>query len=252
MKNTLLFVFLVFSGLNSFAGELLPPTLSSDSLKSLVLKQLKLKFSDCKEELFEEKMLPYSKMETVMVVPKLVSEDEGMFTIDAIILVVNNQTGKIVQRSEGENLLDSDGVMISGFTIDTAPYMLSKDVRAFGIRVNYRNTSHVNPYYKSDIMLYVREGNKLRPVFGYYEVSAENGELGSDRCNAQRRMLEATIAIDTESSNGYFNLIINENISLVVNKTDDTGDCVETTEEKHERKTILYYNGKTYNFSIDW
>jgi len=254
MKKALLLALLVFLGLNSFAGkQLQPPSLSNDSLRTLVLKQLKLKLSDCKEELFAEKALPNSKTETALVIPKLVSENEEYgYVIDAIVVVVNNQTGKIVQRSEGENFLEADAVMISGFTIDTAPYMLSKDVRAFGVRVNYRNASYPNPYYKTDLILYVREGNKLRSVFGYYEVSAENGERGSDECNAQRRMLEATIAIDTESSNGFFHLIIKENVSMIISKSDGAGDCEETTTETHERKTILYYNGKTYNFGIDW
>ncbi len=239
-------------------SNLQPPTLSNDSLTSLALKQLKLKISDCREDLFETKTLPYSKTETVMVIPKVISTEkdeennEYGFTIDAIIVVVNNQTGKIIQRSEGEHLLESDAVRISGFMIDTAPYMLSKEVRAFGVRVNYRNSSYPNPYFKTDISLYIRDGSKLRCVFGDYEIHVENGERGSSDCNLKQLFISGTIAIDTESSNGYFNLIIKEKASIVISENDENGNCHATTTEQHERKTILYYNGKTYDFEIEW
>lgn len=253
MKNAFSLLLVLFSVFPAFGSraDFQPPTLSNDSLRSLVLKQLKLSKADCKEELFSEKILPYSKTETVMVIPKMISEEEGMFTIDAIIVVVNNQTGKITQRCTEENLLDSDAVQITGFTVDTAPFVLSEKVRAFGIRVNYGNTSSINPYRKCDISLYVQEGNKLRRIFGEYEMNVENAEKGLD-CNGQYRYISKTIAMDTESSYGYFNLVLIEKISMVISEEGTNGDCIQHTTEAHQRKTILYYNGKTYNWEIEW
>jgi len=245
---------MLFLGLNSFAGksEIQQSILSNDTLKSFVLKQLGIKRTEIKEELLTEKTLPNTTNQSVLVIPKLIGEDEGMFTIDAMILVVNNQTGKILQRFSQENILESDAVAISEFIIDTAPYILSKEVRAFGIRVNYRNTSSVNPFYKTDISLYVQEGNQLKRVFGDYEISVENGERGSDECNSQQRQMNGIIALDSDSAHGYFNLIIKEKISMRIFQVDATGDCKETITEEHERKTVLYYNGTTYNWGLDW
>jgi hypothetical protein len=252
MKNSFLiltFLLLVSKAYSNhskfFENQTSFQTLSSDSLKMKVLKQLGLKETELKEELFTEKVLPHSKTQTVMIIPKLISEDEGMYTIDAIILVVNNQTGKIIQKFKQENQLFSDAIYISSFTIDTAPYLVTKDIRAFGIRVNIEGSSRPNPYGEVQLSLYVQEGNSLRRVLKDELVERYNGEWDTN-CAGEFHSKKSIISFETETTNGYFNLVIKDRTSTTINE-DVNGECEEKLIEKHEKKTILYYNGKSYN-----
>ncbi|MHC8378688.1 PA3715 family protein [Pseudomonas sp. MDT1-16] len=51
-----------------------------------------------------------------------------------------------------------------GLVIDTARYKLASDVRAFGLRSDFGHRSSAMPYSKTDLALYLRDGNTLRPV----------------------------------------------------------------------------------------
>ncbi|WP_341901927.1 hypothetical protein [Fluviicola taffensis] len=239
MKN----VFLIFTLLLGFNGY---STLSADSLKLSVLKQLGIKETELKEELWAEKVLPYAKTQTVMVVPHLIDENEieGMFTLDAVIVVVNNQTGKIIQQYKEENLIFSDAVFISEFIIDTAPYMLTKQIRAFGIRAQFYGSSHANPYSEVQLSLFVQEGNSLRQVLKEEVIEQSSGEWNTD-CNGRFHDMKSIILFETETSKSYFNLVIKKRSSIKLNEK-IKGECEERITDKQEKKKVLHYDGKSY------
>ncbi|AEA44102.1 hypothetical protein [Fluviicola taffensis] len=252
MKNALLifsFLILGFKGYSNYAvlfeNQASFQTISNDSLKLKVLKQLGIKESQLRNELFTAKVLPHAKTQTVMVIPKLISEDEGMFDVDAIVLVVNNQTGKIIQKFKSENSLFSDAVYISSITIDTAPYMLTKEIRAFGIRVNYVGSSRPNPYNEEHLSLYVQEKNSLRRVLTAELVERFNGEWDTN-CAGEFHSKKSILSFETETTNGYFNLVIKEHTTTTINEKVN-GECEEKITEKRDKKIVFYYNGKSYN-----
>ncbi|MNK05524.1 hypothetical protein D3C87_234070 [compost metagenome] len=252
MKNALFLFVLLLSGLKAYSTQSFSAEnrfsqtpIPSDSLKKKVLKQLGFSESELRDELFEEKVLPHAKTQTVMVIPKQVDEDDGMFTIDAVIVVVNNQTGKIIQRFKEENLLYSDAIHVSGFTIDTAPYMLTKEIRAFGVRVSYKNDSGPNPYRETNLSLFIQEGNSLRRVLRNVNVTSFSGEWDTN-CAGEFHSGNSLVSFETETTNGCFNLVIKERSTTTL-KEKIKGECKERTIEEHEKKIIFYYNGKTYN-----
>lgn len=177
-------------------------------------------------------------------VPKLIGEDDGMFTLDAIILVVNNQTGKIIQQFQEENTVFSDAIFISEFTIDTAPYMLTNQIRAFGIRAQYYGRSNPNPYSEVQLSLFVQEGSTLRRVLKEVTVESSIGEWNMD-CNGRFEELKAILLFETEKTKGYFNLVIKER-NLVRENEKIKGECEEKITHKPEKKRVLHYNGETY------
>lgn len=242
MKNA----FLILSFLLGFTVDSYS-ALSSDSLKVSVLKQLGIKETELKEDLWAEKALPYAKTQTVMVVPHLIDENEieGIFTLDAVIVVVNNQTGKIIQKYKEGNLIFSDAVFISSFTIDTAPYLLTKTIRAFGIRAQFYGHSSANPYSEVQLSLFVQEGNSLRQVLKETVVESSSGEWNTD-CNGRSHDMKSIILFETETSKSYFNLVIKERSSVTLNEK-IKGKCEEKITDKQEKKKVLYYDGEAYH-----
>ena len=240
MKNLLL-IFATLFGLKAHSN--LP--LASDSLKTLVLKQLGIKETELRDDLWAEKVLPYAKTQTVVIVPQVISEDDGMFELDARIVVVNNQPGKILQKFGEENTIFSDAVYISEFIIDTAPYMLTKEIRAFGIRAKYYGSSNPNPYSEVQLSLFVQEGNSVRRVLKNLVVETYSGEWNMD-CNGRFEHMNSIILFETATSKNYFNLVIKERSSVTLNER-IKGKCEETISNKPEKKNILHYNGQMYN-----
>lgn len=241
MKNVFLILsFLVGFQLYSYAG------LSSDSLKTSVLKQLGIKETNLKEDMWTEKALPHAKTQTVMVVPHLIDENEteGIFTLDAIIVVVNNQTGKIIQKYKEDNFIFSDATYLSGFTIDTAPYMLTKEIRAFGIRAQFYGSSNANPYSEVQLSLFVQEGNSLRKVLKEQVIESSSGEWNTD-CNGRFHNMKSWILFETGASKGYFNLVIKER-SWIESNEKIKGECEKKITDKQEKKKILHYDGELY------
>jgi hypothetical protein len=246
MKNAfLIFSFLLFGSSLYSKNTSSFQVISDDSLKMNVLKQLGIRESELKAELFTSKVLPYAKTQTVMVIPKLISEESDMYDLDALIVVVNNQTGKILQKFKGENTFFSDAIYLSSITIDTAPYLLTKDIRAFGIRVSHVGSSRVNPFEQVDLSLYVQEGTSLRRVLNQEMVKRFNGEWDGD-CSGEFHYKKAILSFETETTNGYFNLVLKEHTEISSSE-EVNGECEEKVIEKLDKKIIFYYNGKTYN-----
>ena len=196
------------------------------------------------KDLWAEKVLPYAKSQTVLVVPNLTGEDkvEGSFELNAIVVVVDNQTGKILQQYQESNSYFSDAMYLATFSIDTAPYLLSKGVRAFGIRVQFYGRSS-NSYSEEMISLFVPEGTTLRRVLKDEMISTSSDELNMD-CNGQSTTMHALILFETKTTKNYFNLVIKESTSKVVRQK-IKGECNKITE-KSERKRTFRYNGEKY------
>lgn len=236
--------FYSFSSLPDKAPAFESDALSSSELKEPILKQLGLTEKELKEEFWAEKALPYAPAQTVVVVPKLIGEDEGMFTLNAIVVVVNSQTGKIIQQFQEENTVFSDAVYISGFTIDTAPYMLTKEIRAFGIRAKYYGSSNPNPYSEVQLSLFIQEGAILRRILKDYVVESSAGEWNME-CDGRFEDLKAILSFETEKTKGYFNLVIKERSSVRTTER-IKGECEEKIVKNPEKKRVLHYNGKSY------
>jgi len=254
MKAALLLILIFSLASPAFAevSELNTPTLSSDSLKARVLRQLGLKKSELETDLCTEKVLPHASSQTVMVLTKTVVEEEVEYFVNTTIAVVNNQTGKVLQKYDEAYYLYANTVYISSITIDTAPYMLTKDIRAFGIRVTYNGRSRANPNDDSVLSLYIQEGASLRKVLTDVTVNYYTAER-EVYCEGKYTIIESVVLIDNSaSSNGYYNIIVKEKR---INGTDteasstagEERNCVTVSSEEFQKTSTYFYNGKSYN-----
>lgn len=220
---------------------------STDHLNT-VLKQLKIKKSEIHEKLFSQKILPYDKSKSILVIPKYdinEQDNEGhdYFVLDAYIVVIDNATGKIICKFIEPNAWTSDALMLTGISIDTGLYHLNTTTRAFGIRVDYTGSSRPNPFSETHLSLYVADKNSLKQVLKNYSISRSGGEWDTN-CAGEFEDRNSTFDIAKVQTNNYNNIIVRSTtVKSVSTPTND--DCVskETTKKATSK---LIFNGKEY------
>jgi len=222
---------------------------SEEVLIEDVKLQLGLENAKLNTRLLTSKRNPANTQETIMVIPEYgtLYDDEMHFNLNTYIVIVNNVTGNITHKyfeSSTTNGWVSDAVNLSEITIDTAPYMVAKDKRAFGIRVNYYGSSQVNPYTQKTISLFVKAGDTLKKVLHNYEVMNYGGEWNND-CEGEFTEEKKILIISEKTTEGYFDIIAKSTIIHSVNYVPEDGDC-EAEKEVVIKKTSLKFNGETY------
>lgn len=236
----LLFINCFFAkGQNSYENSL---------LVAEVLQQLKLEKKDIKTELFAEKILPDNPSQSVLVIPKIISNEAGIdnnfsYNLDAYILIVENSSGKIINKYFESEAWISDAVMLTSIEIDTAPYLLQSNNRAFGVIVNYTGSSRPNPYSRSDLTLFTANGKSLKPLLKNYLLAKSVGEWDTN-CAGEFEDMHSILIIDKQKSNNLNNLIVKQTITKTKNFV--TNDDCDEKETKTQKKLVLKFNKKEY------
>jgi hypothetical protein len=214
------------------------------------LEQLGLNKDQYKTELVASKPFPNRPEETIIVIPEIADTDDNddtFFTYHSHILIVDSSTGKIKYRfyeSDQTNQWLSDALKFASIKIDTAPYKLSENKRAFGVRINFYNSSQPNPYNKETISLFVKDGKTLKKVLNHFTIQLFNGETDTT-CYAEFTKQEKVLIIKEEKSNNYFNILVKNKISAIFRDEDTNGECQENINITTETKT-LKFNGQHY------
>ena len=138
----------------------------------------------------------------------------------------------------------SDADVLSNIEIDTAPYLLSKNIRGFGIRVNYSGSSSPNPSHHTNFSIFIDEGKTLKRVLKDFPISTFGGEWDMD-CAGEFEEIECSILIDKEKTNQFNNLKIKHKITKQVNHK-IKNKCIEKKTITN-KITTLKYNKEEYN-----
>jgi len=190
--------------------------------------------------------MPNDPSRSIIVIPKIVEKEFDYFILDSYILIVENTTGKILSKyfeSHTTNNWTSDAIKIESIKIDTAPYILNKSTRAFGIRVSYSGPSRVNPYSKETLTLFIEQEEKIIPVLNRYSVAVCNGEWDGV-CVGSFKDQEKIVIISKVKNNGFANILVKNKITETTNVTEGD-DCIEKEKIKTV-KEILKFDGKVY------
>ncbi|MFJ2712459.1 hypothetical protein ACIOZM_16425 [Pseudomonas sp. NPDC087346] len=137
-----------------------------------------------------------------------------------------------------------DGVALRELTLDTARYKLTSDVRAFGVRASLSNGSRLIPLEENQLSLYVKEGEKLRPVLHKLVVYRYGGEWDGN-CVGERYETSRTVELAKTSSYGYADLIVKTHET----STSSVGEgdaCENKTTTYKPVLTTLRYDGESY------
>ncbi|MEE9361222.1 MAG: hypothetical protein V3U92_01340 [Cellulophaga sp.] len=213
-----------------------------------VIQQLNLDKLKIKTDFISSKVQPHNPNETIVVIPEIAGDyDEHHFVLNSYIVLVNNTTGKITHKyfeSSKTNDWESDALILSEITIDTAPYILAENKRAFGIRVFHYTMSQPNPYSNKNISLFVKSGDTLKNILKNYNVMNSRGRWDTD-CVGKSTDIKSTLIISKEKTNGYFNILVKSKIIKTTNFEDENGDC-DDKEKVTTDETLLKFNGEEY------
>lgn len=236
LKTLLIFIYLLLSQV-SFSQ------IQDSILLNKVLNQLKIKTSEVNLELVAQKILPNSKDKTVLVIPKYIVNEQDeyrnfYFELDAYIVVANNETAEILYKIYQPNAWTSDAVMLTSIEIDTGLYNLNQQTRAFGMRVSYTGSSRPNPYYKTDLSLFITQNDILKQVLSNFVISEFHGEWDTN-CVGDFESIKSSIDIDKVQSNGFNNLIIRTTKTQTENILTNE-DCVEKNKIVKTTKKLIY------------
>lgn len=229
---------LLLIGINSFAQD---PTQINK-----VLKQLNLNESQCKMNLIVSKIRPNKPKETIIVIPEITYEDEYSFDLNSHILLIDSKSSKIKNQffeSSASNGWVSDAIVLTEISIDTAPYYLSNEKRAFGIRVKYYGSSRVNPYSYETISLFEKSNTTLKRLLKNYTVKEFHGEWDGN-CIGEFNSQKKVLIISDSLTNSYLNILIKCEITNSKNEIDKNGDCAEKENITRKRYLLKYLSGK--------
>lgn len=240
MKRTLILIILISFNLKAQ---------QQSDLISSVLKELKIDMSNCKSDLIVEKKMPNAPTKTIVVIPELTTtynaEDDCCFELNSYILVVNNLNYKIESKffeSSASNGWESDAVVLSEISIDTAPYYLSNEKRAFGIRVSYIGSSRVNPYNYETISLFEEQMGSLKRLLKNYTVQDYGGEWDGN-CNGEFILYKKILIITDNLTNSYADILVKNKITNTIAFFDENDDCVDKETIETATETLKYKNG---------
>ncbi|KAE9641031.1 hypothetical protein EJA70_23315 [Pseudomonas sp. PB103] len=170
------------------------------------------------------------------------SDDAGMYDLDLSIVNASNAAPIATYHKPGA--YNSDAIRLDDLRIDTARYRLAPDVRAFGVRSLFGHSSSALPYEKTDLTLYVREGNALRPVLEGLVVFKNNGEFMGD-CSGYANQVRRTLDVAPTSHHGFADLIITTRGSKM-KEIKSGGQCVSKTTDLKKTQITLTYDGEQY------
>ena len=157
--------------------------------------------------------------------------------------MVKSDSGEIVNRLFQESAFSSDAIRLNGITIDTAPYNLAKNLRAFGVTAGFSNSSALNSWEHTQINLYVAQGSGLKQVLENLVLVKRLYELDAD-CATSATITLRTLAIATTGSHGYADLNIREKTTEIKGRK-EKNECNET-EKTFSNSYTLRFNGERY------
>ena len=176
-------------------------------------------------------------------------EGRGGDTGSKLQIIALVEAGKVI-AAERSVIEEDAATAVGGYRIDTAPYRLAPDVRAFGVvfTSGVRGPSCPDASASDELTLWVRDGQRLRAVFGTNLggwVSVEGAACAAVASDARSESAHMTIAVEKTASHGFADLSITAHITQTQRKNGDYADT-----GKRVARTVLKYDGQSYGIDM--
>jgi len=191
------------------------------------------------------KVWPANPAQTLAVLPlpqKGGTTDETVYDVE--VLVADSKTGAVIAHSYEPSAITSDAMGLQSIALDTAPWRLTPQELAFGIRKSFQNSSRVDPFADTTLSLYVIDERKLRRVLSNLTTRQSKGDWDGN-CAGQFSDTSRAISVGPAGRGGYATLLVSE-------KTVDTTNTVAgeqcASKDKAARRAsfTMEYDGSHY------
>lgn len=210
------------------------------------LAHIGIQESQCHENLFAEKELPFGDHDIVVVIPEMLdSYDDGMFEIQGHIVLLNKE-GNLKGHFTGKSTSwISDAIQLYSIEIDVARYFVQENNRAFGIRVKYNGMSRANPYDYTTLSLFTFENNQLREVLSSFEVHLFAGEWDTN-CAGEFQTQESILIMQSTKHHNFFDILLKNEFLTEIWGEDENAECDVISSNQAQSKETLIFDGKKY------
>jgi hypothetical protein len=191
------------------------------------------------------------------------NDEEESACCDVDILVLAKSNAQIIARMHEHVPVDlagsagagdgwvaaGDGWRIVGYTIDTARYKVTRNARAFGIRVDYEPaTAHRTFDHLQSLSLYIAEAGSIRQILNLLEVAHNDGmpSFEEDVCEPTTRYMQRTLSMASTAAHGYFDLTVHESFVGTRTAGDTTKEPCDTKTSETKRLFTLHFDGTQY------
>ncbi len=164
--------------------------------------------------------------------------------VDLDLSLIHSSSSKRLATYRKTDAYYSGAVAYGGLSIDTARYKLTPDSRAFGIRSGFEHRSSVSPYNKTELALYLREGDTLRPVLEGLVISTSRGEWDG-QCAGEGELTQRTLNISNTIHNGFADLVVNSSVTVIKNFMVGE-ECKDASSKLKATRVTLKYDGRQY------
>ncbi|MDR3323006.1 MAG: hypothetical protein LBS89_02245 [Zoogloeaceae bacterium] len=180
-----------------------------------VLRQLDLQGKEVEKSLLVQKPLPDSEGLSVVVVPVIHPQEEPEVEIYDAYILLAKEDGRITHKFYQAEAWVSDAIALARISIDTAPYLLNAQTRAFGVRVHSEHISQAIPFEGETISLFVPRRNTLQKVLNDYEIYSGHGEFGFNggSCEGYHTETKGGLVLSNQQTNGYNDIIVRKTIT---------------------------------------
>lgn len=216
-------------------------------LMHFALHNLDLNFLNIKTNLIVSKPHPDNPDDIIIVLPEIVDEGQEYFELNTHLLIINSRSGDMMQtffESSKTNQWTSDAIRLDQIEIDTAPYLVKEDVRAFGVVVHYFGSSRVNPYYNKTLSLFIKSDTSLKKVLHNFSIEKNTGEWNGV-CEGEHESKKKTLIMSSEKTNDFFDITVKTNIVNTIDFEDEQGDC-NSKDSLSTKTSILKFDGNRY------
>lgn len=195
---------------------------------------------------FTLKVLPNNPSLAIASATKYTEKHTDDFRCDLILLLIDTQTQKIIDRYTEKNKFQSDAYYLYEVALDMANYKVSDTDRAFGVRSTYSGSSRVNPFGQTDIALFIIKNNKILRLMDFYKLDDHSGEWDGE-CTYDGEETNSVLIMEKEKTNGFYNIQIKSSKTIRKSETPKTpdDDCIEMDKKlRPTYKTLRFVKGK--------
>ncbi len=175
------------------------------------------------------------------------SPENDMGLYDLYIKLSNAKNGKLIAKLCQKGALSSDAMSLKNISIDTAPYILSETMHAFGVRASYGNNSGSNPASTGTITLFGISAGKMRQLLKTTDTGGYFSELSpNEECQGTYSESNLTIGISSNQHNGLSDLLLTK-VEKEGKLMKTPSDCVKKSSYKKVTNSTLTFSGIEYH-----